>query len=53
VGDNFELSGTTLFVFLLLVFPVGVMMIYLTGKVVGSSTKASGEGRSEPPSSIA
>ena len=45
VGEDFELSGTTLFVFLLLVFPVGVMMIYLTGKVVGEGEEGLG-GRS-------
>ena len=45
VGDNFELSGTTLFVFLLLVFPVCVIMVYLTGKVTGEGDEGLG-GRS-------
>jgi hypothetical protein len=35
LGEDFELSATTLFVFMLSVFPVGVIMIYLSCKVVG------------------
>lgn len=35
LGEDFEFSATTLFVFLLSVFPVGVIMIYLSCKLVG------------------